>query len=300
MGLRRIAEAHPGDRTCRSSSAMTTRPESTDTDARTSRLRELIRGVYQRQNPSKLNDLDGLFKKYLGSEVNLYKAICLKYSLQPDALAVEGSTTASAPAVLGDASRGSPSSGQGSVGVLLLLRWPSDTPRHMAPDVLQPAWAVPDAREQTVYALLPEGTSRSEKEATQAAASMAVHLLALSNVPRDLDEALSAACADGPLLCRYQAGSRPTGPRDFPRSAATWARLEAPQLPAHRPAPHCTALHCPALHGTPLHCNARHGSDPHCVALHCTALHSCAAHCTAWLRWPCCYCCRHCHCCCFR
>ena len=209
---------------------MTTRPESTDTDARTSRLRELIRGVYQRQNPSKLNDLDVLFKKYLGSEVNLYKALCLKYRLQPDALAVEGSTTASAPAVLGDASRGSPSSGQGSVGVLLLLRWPSNTPRHMAPDVLQQAWEVPpkDKQEQTVYALLPEGTSRSDWDATQAAASVVVHLLVLSNVPRVLDAALSAACANGPLLCRYQEGS--------PRSAATWARLEAPQLPADRPA----------------------------------------------------------------
>jgi len=46
-------------------------------------LRELIRGVYVRQNPSKLGDLDKLFQKYAGGERELYLSVCRKYGEEP-------------------------------------------------------------------------------------------------------------------------------------------------------------------------------------------------------------------------
>ena len=38
-----------------------------------------IRGVYERRNPAKLSDLEGLFEKYKGRELALYQRVCAKY-----------------------------------------------------------------------------------------------------------------------------------------------------------------------------------------------------------------------------
>lgn len=44
-----------------------------------SRLRALIRGVYSRRNPAKLEGLDALLDKYSGSEADVYEHVCQKY-----------------------------------------------------------------------------------------------------------------------------------------------------------------------------------------------------------------------------
>ena len=46
------------------------------------RLRELIRGVYQRHNPAKLGDVESLLQKYRGMEAELYTKVCEKYGEQ--------------------------------------------------------------------------------------------------------------------------------------------------------------------------------------------------------------------------
>ena len=43
-----------------------------------------IRGVYERRNPSKLSDLEGLFEKYKGCEMALYQRVCAKYGEDPN------------------------------------------------------------------------------------------------------------------------------------------------------------------------------------------------------------------------
>jgi len=54
------------------------------TDAETVQLKALIRDVYQRRNPSKLGELDALFKKYAGSEGDVYSHVCKKYGETPN------------------------------------------------------------------------------------------------------------------------------------------------------------------------------------------------------------------------
>jgi len=54
------------------------------TDAETMQLKALIRDVYQRRNPSKIGDLDALFKKYAGSEGDVYSHVCKKYGETPN------------------------------------------------------------------------------------------------------------------------------------------------------------------------------------------------------------------------
>jgi tetratricopeptide (TPR) repeat protein len=49
----------------------------------TDRLREIIRGVYERKNPEKLADLDKFFEKYAGKEMTMYRFICNKYGEKP-------------------------------------------------------------------------------------------------------------------------------------------------------------------------------------------------------------------------
>mmetsp|Transcript_54590 Transcript_54590/g.90353 ORF Transcript_54590/g.90353 Transcript_54590/m.90353 type:complete len:436 (+) Transcript_54590:17-1324(+) len=46
-------------------------------------LRALVRGVYERRNPAKLSELEGLFKKYAGSEMEVYTHVCQKYGETP-------------------------------------------------------------------------------------------------------------------------------------------------------------------------------------------------------------------------
>merc|ERR1719265_2877593 len=43
------------------------------------KLQELIRGVYERKNQEKLAELPGLFTKYAGQELVMYKMVCRKY-----------------------------------------------------------------------------------------------------------------------------------------------------------------------------------------------------------------------------
>lgn len=47
-------------------------------------LRERIRGVYERQNPEKLQDLDSLLDKYANSLPTMYRAVCKKYGEVPE------------------------------------------------------------------------------------------------------------------------------------------------------------------------------------------------------------------------
>jgi len=46
-------------------------------------VKELIKGVYERRNPSKLGELDALFSKYKGSELDVYRHVCQKYGETP-------------------------------------------------------------------------------------------------------------------------------------------------------------------------------------------------------------------------
>ena len=46
---------------------------------RQQKIRELIRDLYKEYNPSKLDDVDNLMKRYNGHERSLYRAICAKY-----------------------------------------------------------------------------------------------------------------------------------------------------------------------------------------------------------------------------
>eukprot|EP00929_Paragymnodinium_shiwhaense_P103972 TRINITY_DN6789_c0_g1_i1.p1 TRINITY_DN6789_c0_g1~~TRINITY_DN6789_c0_g1_i1.p1 ORF type:complete len:656 (-),score=207.57 TRINITY_DN6789_c0_g1_i1:7-1974(-) len=55
-------------------------PASTNAPAsKAAQIRELIRGVYQRRNPTKLSELDTLLSKYAGAEADVYARICEKY-----------------------------------------------------------------------------------------------------------------------------------------------------------------------------------------------------------------------------
>lgn len=47
------------------------------------RYGELIRGVYQRHNPAKLNEVESLLQKYEGMEAELYHRVCEKYQEKP-------------------------------------------------------------------------------------------------------------------------------------------------------------------------------------------------------------------------
>lgn len=48
-----------------------------------SQLRALIRGVYERRNPTKLAEFESVMKKYAGSEAEVYKHVCQKYGETP-------------------------------------------------------------------------------------------------------------------------------------------------------------------------------------------------------------------------
>lgn len=43
------------------------------------KLKELIRGVYQRKKPDKLAELDLLLEKHRGDEKEIYEFVCKKY-----------------------------------------------------------------------------------------------------------------------------------------------------------------------------------------------------------------------------
>mmetsp|Transcript_67866 Transcript_67866/g.107633 ORF Transcript_67866/g.107633 Transcript_67866/m.107633 type:complete len:708 (+) Transcript_67866:47-2170(+) len=58
-------------------------PEKTEPMPSTDRLRELIKGIYERKNPEKLAELDRLFEKYAGKEMTMYRFICNKYGVKP-------------------------------------------------------------------------------------------------------------------------------------------------------------------------------------------------------------------------
>ena len=54
-----------------------------------------IRAVYQKHNPTKLSELDGLFEKYHDMEPELYQRICLKYRVPQDPVPASFDTEAS-------------------------------------------------------------------------------------------------------------------------------------------------------------------------------------------------------------
>lgn len=47
------------------------------------KLKDLIRGVYQRKNPAKLAELDELLEKHKGNEKGIYEHVCRKYGETP-------------------------------------------------------------------------------------------------------------------------------------------------------------------------------------------------------------------------
>lgn len=53
------------------------------------RFSELIRGVYKRHNPAKLNEVESLLEKYRGMEAELYNRVCEKYGEQPEDVDVQ-------------------------------------------------------------------------------------------------------------------------------------------------------------------------------------------------------------------
>ena len=52
-------------------------------DATTARIKDLVKGVYSRKNPAKLDELDDLLKKYEGAELDMYERVCKKYGERP-------------------------------------------------------------------------------------------------------------------------------------------------------------------------------------------------------------------------
>ena len=58
--------------------------EESAEDSQTARLKELIRAVYKRRNPSKLVEVNSLLLKYVGHELEMYHRICEKYSEEPE------------------------------------------------------------------------------------------------------------------------------------------------------------------------------------------------------------------------
>lgn len=46
-------------------------------------VHELIRDVYAMKNPAKLPEMERLFERYVGSEVQLYLSVCKKYGVEP-------------------------------------------------------------------------------------------------------------------------------------------------------------------------------------------------------------------------
>lgn len=65
-------------------SRMSTGPSARN--AETEKVKELIRGVYQRKKPSKLGELDALFEKHRGHEKGIYEHVCRKYGETPISL----------------------------------------------------------------------------------------------------------------------------------------------------------------------------------------------------------------------
>lgn len=59
------------------------------------RFSELIRGVYKRQNPAKMNEVESLLEKYRGMEAELYNRVCEKYGEQPEDVDAQPGVTAS-------------------------------------------------------------------------------------------------------------------------------------------------------------------------------------------------------------
>ena len=53
-------------------------------DPRVARIKMLIRGVYERQNPAKLHVLKDLLNKYAGSEGDVYVRVCQRYGETPE------------------------------------------------------------------------------------------------------------------------------------------------------------------------------------------------------------------------
>jgi len=56
-----------------------------------SRYKALIKSIYKDKNPSKLDDVDALLKKYDGREHDLFRQVCEKYKVNPDELILGGS-----------------------------------------------------------------------------------------------------------------------------------------------------------------------------------------------------------------
>mmetsp|Transcript_54594 Transcript_54594/g.152329 ORF Transcript_54594/g.152329 Transcript_54594/m.152329 type:complete len:580 (+) Transcript_54594:123-1862(+) len=52
--------------------------------AKAARFRELIRGIYQRHNPSKADAVESLMEKYVGAEDEVYSYVCHKYGEVPE------------------------------------------------------------------------------------------------------------------------------------------------------------------------------------------------------------------------
>mmetsp|Transcript_89636 Transcript_89636/g.141508 ORF Transcript_89636/g.141508 Transcript_89636/m.141508 type:complete len:764 (-) Transcript_89636:102-2393(-) len=60
-----------------------TKKASEEKETEASQLRALIRGVYQRRNPTKLAEFETLMKKYAGTEAEVYAHVCQKYGETP-------------------------------------------------------------------------------------------------------------------------------------------------------------------------------------------------------------------------
>jgi len=76
-----LVSDHEGDR--RMGSAATSNQERAKSNREITRLRSLLRGVYERNNPTKLGELKGLFSKDVGTLRGLYQHTCEKYGEDP-------------------------------------------------------------------------------------------------------------------------------------------------------------------------------------------------------------------------
>ena len=111
----------------------------------------------------------------------------------------------------------------------VLLRWPPDTPRNEAPQVVRRAFALPGTTLHTVYAVLPGGMLQPDREALKASGSVAICIAAVPDLQPELQGTLQGdiveAFGGGALLCRFD-------DKDVARSSVAWTTSNEVTFPA--------------------------------------------------------------------
>ena len=120
-------------------------------------------------------------------------------------------------------------------GVLLITRWPPDTSREFAPDVVRQMWPRDSETSMEVLSLRPEGSWKNER-LEMPSNSTSVLLLHSDRLTPDAFEALQRQLGSEPVLCRYDFGATPRSKQDPPRSViAFMPEASLPDLQCAKP-----------------------------------------------------------------